>query len=314
MNMQKNTIKKIFSDYSVLVALIILFVISSLVKGSEFLSINNITNILRNSVSIGIITIGMTAIIILGGIDLSVGSMMVLCGVVILAVINLTNSIVLGIMAGILLGVALGALTGAIIAKGKLPAFIVTLGAMSIYRSVAQYVLKGGGIISANKEYQLISNYEVFNWSLSIFYWIILVLIVMFFMKYTQLGRYIYSVGSNEKATRFSGINVDKVKIATYALGGLFVALAAVVESSRLGSINSSSSGVAYEMDAIAAVVVGGTSMAGGKGAIFGTFAGMLILGIMNNMMTLLGIPPFLVGAVKGSIIILAVLFQKKDQ
>lgn len=313
MMMQKN-IKKIFSDYSVLVALIILFVISSIVKGSEFLSINNITNILRNSVSIGIITIGMTAIIILGGIDLSVGSMMVLCGVVILAVINLTNSIVLGIMAGMLLGVVLGALTGAIIAKGKLPAFIVTLGAMSIYRSVAQYVLKGGGIISANKEYQLISNYEIFNWSLSIFYWIILVLIAMFFMKYTRLGRYIYSVGSNEKATRFSGINVDKVKIATYALGGLFVALAAVVESSRLGSINSSSSGVAYEMDAIAAVVVGGTSMAGGKGAIFGTFAGMLILGIMNNMMTLLGIPPFLVGAVKGGIIILAVLFQKKDQ
>jgi ribose transport system permease protein len=313
MMMQKN-IKKIFSDYSVLVALIILFVISSIVKGNEFLSINNITNILRNSVSIGIITIGMTAIIILGGIDLSVGSMMVLCGVVILAVINLTNSIVLGIMAGILLGVVLGALTGAIIAKGKLPAFIVTLGAMSIYRSVAQYVLKGGGIISANKEYQLISNYEVLNWSLSIFYWIFLVIIAMFFMKYTRLGRYIYSVGSNEKATRFSGINVDKVKIATYALGGLFVALAAVVESSRLGSINSSSSGVAYEMDAIAAVVVGGTSMAGGKGAIFGTFAGMLILGIMNNMMTLLGIPPFLVGAVKGSIIILAVLFQKKDQ
>jgi ribose transport system permease protein len=313
MMMQKN-IKKIFSDYSVLVALIILFVISSIVRGNEFLSINNITNILRNSVSIGIITIGMTAIIILGGIDLSVGSMMVLCGVVILAVINLTNSIVLGIMAGILLGVVLGALTGAIIAKGKLPAFIVTLGAMSIYRSVAQYVLKGGGIISANKEYQLISNYEVFNWSLSIFYWIILVLIAMFFMKYTRLGRYIYSVGSNEKATRFSGINVDKVKIATYALGGLFVALAAVVESSRLGSINSSSSGVAYEMDAIAAVVVGGTSMAGGKGAIFGTFAGMLILGIMNNMMTLVGIPPFLVGAVKGGIIILAVLFQKKDQ
>ncbi|OAM92533.1 monosaccharide ABC transporter membrane protein, CUT2 family [Pelosinus fermentans] len=313
MMMQKN-IKKIFSDYSVLVALIILFVISSIIRGNEFLSINNITNILRNSVSIGIITIGMTAIIILGGIDLSVGSMMVLCGVVILAVINMTNSIVLGIMAGILLGVVLGALTGAIIAKGKLPAFIVTLGAMSIYRSVAQYVLKGGGIISANKEYQLISNYEIFNWSLSIFYWIILVLIAMFFMKYTRLGRYIYSVGSNEKATRFSGINVDKVKIATYALGGLFVALAAVVESSRLGSINSSSSGVAYEMDAIAAVVVGGTSMAGGKGAIFGTFAGMLILGIMNNMMTLLGIPPFLVGAVKGSIIILAVLFQKKDQ
>jgi ribose transport system permease protein len=146
---------------------------------------------------------------------------------------------------------------------------------------------------------------------MTILYWLAACAAVHVFATRTKTGRYIYSVGSNEKATLLSGINTDRVKIVTYSISGLLVAFAAIIESSRLGSINSASSGASYEMDAIAAAVVGGTSMAGGKGKILGTLCGAMTLGVINNMMTLLGVPPFLVGAVKGAIIVCAVLLQK---
>ena len=186
---------------------------------------------------------------------------------------------------------------------------------MNTYRAVAQHFMKGGGFNCSDKLYQKISNTDLFGAiPLPIIYWLVLVAIVYVIAKYTKFGRHIYAVGSNEKAARLSAINVDWVKIFTYILGGITVALASVVETSRLNSINASSSGHFYEMDAISAVVVGGTSMIGGRGSIIGTLFGMLTLGIMNNMMTLIGIPPFLVGAVKGVIVVCAVLLQKKEK
>ena len=134
----------------------------------------------------------------------------------------------------------------------------------------------------------------------------------MIISKKTGLGKHIYATGSNEKATRLSGINTDRIKIITYTISGVLVSLAAIIEASRLGSMNSASSGISYEMDAIAAVVIGGTSMSGGKGRILGTVFGTLTLGIINNMMNLLGVPTFLVSAIKGAIIIGAVLVQNQ--
>jgi len=308
-------IKKFAGNNSAIVTFLVIFILSVILKGGVFLSYNNIINILRNNSIIGIIALGMTLIIITGGIDLSVGSELVIVGIAVLAVINATGNIILGILTGIVVGIALGVLSGALVAKFKLPAFIVTLGTMSIYRSVSQNFLSGGGIMIAapvQDSFTAISNSNLFGWiPMPILYWIVISIGVFLFAAKTPLGRHVYAVGSNEKATSLSGINVDKVKIIVYALGGLLVALASIIESSRLGSINSASSGVSYEMDAIAAAVVGGTSMMGGKGKIIGTFCGALTLGIINNMMTLLGIPPFLVGAVKGFIIIGAVLLQE---
>jgi ribose transport system permease protein len=313
---KKLNLKKYASQNSALLAFIVLFIAAIFLRGTTFLSFGNIINILRNNSIIGIIALGMTLIIITGGIDLSVGSQLALTGLICISVVNMTQNIILGILVSVACAVLLGLLTGGLVAKFNIPAFIVTLGTMTIYRSVAQYFYNGGGVIvtgSNANSFTAISNTNLFGVvPLPIIYWVALCVIVSLFSTRTATGRYIYAVGSNEKATRLSSINVNKVKIVAYAVSGLLVSIAAVVEGSRLGSINSASSGSSYEMDAIAAVVIGGTSMSGGRGKIVGTFFGTLIIGIINNMMNLLGVPPFLVGAVKGLIIIGAVFFQKR--
>lgn len=309
-------VKKFASNHSAFIAFGILFLLAVILRGSTFLQLVNIVNILRNNSIIGIIALGMTLVIITGGIDLSVGSLLVVTGMVSISIVNTTNNIVLAILAGVLVGATLGAMTGVLISKFNIPAFIVTLGTLTIYRSIAQFLLHGGGIMTSGERAQAyisISNTNAMGWlPLPIVYWLLLSFVVFLFMTYLPIGRYIYAVGSNEKATLLSSINVDRVKIITYLISGVLVALAAIVETSRLGSVNSASSGASYEMDAIAAVVIGGTSMAGGRGRISGTVMGTLTLGIINNMMNLLGVPPFLVGAVKGAIIIGAVMLQKR--
>lgn len=315
--MQKNkrNWKEFLSENSALVALILLVIIATCLKGQTFLNSRNILNILMNNSIIGIIALGMTLIIITGGIDLAVGSQLAASGLLVIYVLNNTGSIFLSILAAIIFGIASGAFTGSMIAKFKIPPFIVTLGTLSIYRSVAQHFFNGGGIMAQNNKeaFIAISNTRIGGTvSVIIIYWIILAIVMMIFSNKTAIGRHIYAVGSNEKATKLSGINVDRVKIATYVISGVLVALAAVIEATRLGSMNSASSGLSYEMDAIAAVVIGGTSMSGGRGRIIGTVFGTLTLGVINNMMNLLGVPTFLVSAIKGAIIIIAVLLQTR--
>lgn len=316
MNVQKWNAKKFLGENSALVALVLLFVIAVALKGTTFLNTRNITNIFLNNSIIGIVALGMTIVIITGGIDLSVGSQLAATGLVAISVMNATQSIILGFLAGIGSGILMGAFAGTLIARCKIPAFIVTLGTMSIYRSVAQHFFKGGGILAKGdcaEPFIAISNTRLFGvLPLPIIYWLILAVVMSVFANRMAAGRHMYAVGSNEKATRLSGINTTRVKILTYIVSGALVGMAAVVEASRLGSMNSASSGTSYEMDAIAAVVIGGTSMSGGKGRILGTVFGTLTLGLINNMMNLLGVPTFLVSAIKGGIIIVAVLLQKQ--
>lgn len=303
------------ADYSALIAFVVLFVLAVIFRGFTFLNPTNLLNILRNNSIIGIISLGMTLIIIIGGIDLSVGSQLALSGLICLQVTNTTGNMFFGMLAGIAATIVFGILTGALIAHFNIPAFIVTLGTLTIYRSVAQYFFKGGGVLVSEEmraPFTAISNSDFLGIPMPIIYWLILSVLVAIYVSRTATGRYIYAVGSNEKATRLSGINTNRVKVIVFAISALLVSLAAIVEASRLGSMNSASSGSSYEMDAIAAVVIGGTSMSGGRGTIVGTVFGTLTIGIINNMMNLLGVPPFLVGAVKGAIIIIAVLFQKR--
>jgi len=306
---------RIWGNYSIIVVTIIIIIVAAIIEGRTFLSVQNFLNILRNNAVIGTIALGMTFVIISGNIDLSVGSMLVVVGAVVASIINLTGSITLGIIAGIATGALAGFINGFISTKGKVPAFIVTLGTMYIFRSVTQHLMKGGGFSTTSKVFSQISNYNLFNLiPLPIIYFIVLTIISYMIARHTRFGRYIYAVGSNEKATRLSAVNVDRVKILGFVFIGIMVACASIIETSRLNSINASSSGFFYELDAIAAVVVGGTSMRGGRGSIIGTFFGVLILGIINNMMILLGVPPFLTGATKGSIVILAVLLQRREK
>ena len=286
--------------------------------------INNWVNLLRNNAIIGIIALGMTFVIITGGIDLSVGSALVGVGTVVLVVQEMLFSalgpasgvwaVMLAVLAALIAGTGAGALTGITITKGKVPPFIVTLGTMNIFRSLAQHFMQGRQAPKPVEEFLLLSNTTFGPYRLlPIIYWLVLAVVLAIMAKHTRFGRHIYAVGSNERTSRLSGINVDKVKIGVYALMGLIVAIAAVTEAARMGSMNTANAGQGYELDSIAAVVIGGTSMAGGRGGVGGTVMGMLIIGVMNNLLNLIGVPVFLRNAFKGAIVVIAVLLQRKE-
>lgn len=286
--------------------------------------LTNWLNILRNNAPVGIIALGMTFSIISGGIDLSVGSTLVAVGAVVMAVVDSTGLLAsvgitgvpayfIGIVVGVAFGAFLGWLNGVLIAHGKLPPFIATLGTMQIFRSVTQQLTQHANP-SVPKGFLQIANLKVGSfYIMPIVYWIILAAALYVVSKRTTFGRHVYAVGSNVRTARLSGIDVNKVKRRIYMLTGVLVAFAAIIQVSRIGSMDYASAGSGYEMDAIAAVIVGGTSMAGGKGSIVGTVLGMLIIGVMNNLLTLFGVPPFLREACKGVIVIVAVLLQKKE-
>ena len=288
--------------------------------------LSNWLNILRNNAPVGIIALGMTFAIISGGIDLSVGSTLVAVGAVVMAVVDggaggiLTGmgitgvpAFIISIAVGLLFGAVLGWLNGILIAHGKLPPFIATLGTMQIFRSVTQQLTQHANP-AVPKGFLQIANLKIGSfYIMPIIYWLILAFILYVVSKRTTFGRHVYAIGSNVRTARLSGIDVNKVKRRIYMLTGLLVALASIIQVSRIGSMDYASAGSGYEMDAIAAVIVGGTSMAGGKGSIVGTVLGMLIIGVMNNLLTLFGVPPFLRNAFKGVIVIAAVLLQKKD-
>jgi len=309
------SLKGLIADYSAIFAFLILFIVAVLLKGSIFLSVSNIMNILMNNSIIGIIALGMTLVIITAGIDLAVGSQMAATGLIAMTILNATQSIFLAIVAAVFAGLVFGAITGGLISKFGVPAFIVTLGTMQIYRSVSEYYFDGGGILATGRSasaFTAIANTKLFGIiPMPMIYWFALCILISVIARRTAFGRHVYAIGSNERASFLSTINVNRVLLLVYALSGVLVALASIIEASRLGSMNSASSGSGYEMDAIAAVVIGGTSMAGGRGTILGTVFGTLTLGIINNLMNLLGVPSFLVGAIKGIIIIGALLIQR---
>lgn len=288
--------------------------------------LTNWLNILRNNAPVGIIALGMTFVIISGGIDLSVGSTLVAVGAMVMMVVDgsatgllagmgITGvpAYIIAIAVGLVFGALLGWLNGVLIAHGKLPPFIATLGTMQIFRSVTQHLTQHANP-SVPKGFLQIANLKIGSfYIMPILYWLAIAAVLYVVSKRTTFGRHVFAVGSNIRTARLSGINVNKVKRRIYMLTGMLVAIAAIIQVSRIGSMDYASAGSGYEMDSIAAVIVGGTSMSGGKGSIVGTVLGMLIIGVMNNLLTLFGVPPFLREACKGVIVIVAVLLQKKE-
>ena len=284
--------------------------------------LTNWLNILRNNAPVGIIALGMTFVIISGGIDLSVGSTLVAVGAMVMMVVDgsatgllagmgITGvpAYIIAIAVGLVFGALLGWLNGVLIAHGKLPPFIATLGTMQIFRSVTQHLTQHANP-SVPKGFLQIANLKIGSfYIMPILYWLAIAAVLYVVSKRTTFGRHVFAVGSNIRTARLSGINVNKVKRRIYMLTGMLVAIAAIIQVSRIGSMDYASAGSGYEMDAIA----GGTSMSGGKGSIVGTVLGMLIIGVMNNLLTLFGVPPFLREACKGVIVIVAVLLQKKE-
>jgi ribose transport system permease protein len=320
--------------FSTGMSLVVMVILQTLALGFNYSSfggwfstwLSNWINILRNNAGIGIISLGMTFVIISGGIDLAVGSTLVAIGAVVMVLIDGGAHGILGsmgitgapafliaIVVGIVFGTLLGEITGLLVTKGKLAPFIATLGTMKICRSVTQQFMQGS-TPSVPKGFLQIASFEIGGQLLMpIFYWILLAVLLYIISMRTTFGRHVIAIGSNERAAKLSGINVNKIKRRVYSLVGLLVALSAILQISRIGSMDYANAGSGYEMDAIAATIVGGTSMSGGKGSILGTVLGMLIIAVMNNLLNLMGVPPFLREACKGIIVIGAVLLQKKE-
>ena len=293
-------------------ALVVLYVFFSFV-GNNFFSLDTAKNILESSYYIGLMAFGVTFIIITGGIDLSLGTVMMCSALLGAYTFKQGWPLLLSVVLTVLVGIVFGALNGTMIAKLKLPPFIATLGTMKIFRSVTQQMTK-----TFNPEvpaaFKQIASFKIGGQVvLPIIYWVAIVMIMLVIFKKTAFGRQTIAIGSNERAAKLSGIPVAKVKLNIYALSGVMCAIAAIIYIARIGSMDFANAGSGYEMDAIAAVVVGGTSMAGGRGSLVGAFIGMLIIGVMNNILNTVGVPTFLCEAVKGLIIIFAVLLQRKD-
>ena len=322
----------IFSTGCVLVLMVILQTVALGFRDASFGAWlqrwgKNWINILRNNAGVGIVALGMTYVIISGGIDLAGGSTMTAVVAVLMVIINgyptgLLTSVgitgpwayVIGIAAALVVGSLVGVINGSLIAYRKLPPFIVTLGMMKICRSVTQQCMQKVSV-KVPAGFLAIANTKIGGETiLPILYWLVLALVLHIVSRHTPFGRRIYAIGSNERTARLSGIHVERVKTWIYILMGALVAVTAVIQVARIGSMDYANAGSGYEMDAIAAVVVGGTSMSGGKGSIGGTVLGMLIIAVMNNLLNLMGVPPFLREAFKGAIVIVAVLLQRKEK
>ncbi len=320
--------------FSTAMALLLMVVVQTIALGFDYPSFGdwltawgrNWINLLRNNAGVGIVALGMTFVIVSGGIDLAVGSTLVAVGALVMALIDTgpygllkqlgiggVPAFIIAIAAGMLLGTVLGAGTGYLVAYRRLPPFIATLGTMKILRSVTQqYTQRSSPNVPS--EFLNISNFRIGGEIiLPIIYWLLLAWLLHMVSRHTVFGRQVFAIGSNERASRLSGINVRRVKMFVYALMGWLVAYASVIQIARIGSMDYANAGSGYEMDAIAAVIIGGTSMSGGRGSIIGTVLGMLILAVMNNLLNLMGVPPFLREAFKGLIVIAAVLLQKRD-
>ena len=303
-----------------LVALAVMVIALALLS-DKFLTIANQRNILLQ-ISVNLcLSIGMTLIILTGGIDLSVGAMLGLAGAV--AAGLLKNGLVLKVfgvvlqftpfgamVAGILVGLALGWFNGFAITRFKLPPFVATLGMLSIARGLTMLWTGGFPVTDLGPKFGFIGAGFFLGVPMAVWISAALVAIFYFISRRTTLGRYIYAVGGSEKATAFSGINVDLIKVSVYALGGALAAVAGLIVTARLDAADPKA-GLGYELDCIAAVVIGGTSLSGGRGSILGTVLGCLIIGVLNNGLFLLDVSPFWQQVVKGFVILAAVAADK---
>lgn len=293
----------------------LLFLIIAFTFLSEyFLTVLNLLNVVRQVSIIAIVAFGMTIVILTGGIDLSVGSILAFSGVLSAGMmINSTLNVFLAIFIGLVAGTLLGLFNGLAVAKAKLPAFIVTLAMMTIARGFTMIYTDGRPISGFNQGYRFFGAGYIKGIPVPVVIMLLLLLILYIVINKTPFGRYIYAIGGNEKATKLSGINIDRVKIIVYGLNGLMAAVSGIILTSRLNSAQPTA-GEGYELDAIAAVVLGGTSLSGGNGSIIGTIIGALIIGILNNGLNLLNVSSYYQLVIKGAVILFAVFLDSKSQ
>jgi ribose transport system permease protein len=275
----------------------------------HFLTVSNLLNVLEQTAINAVIAAGMTFVIISGGIDLSVGSLVAVAGVVLASALHQGSPISVAFAASLAVGFGFGVLNGLAITWGRLPPFIATLGMMSIARGCALLFTEGRPVSGFDPAFRSIATARLAGIPSPVFVTLAVYLLAHFVLAETRFGRYVYSMGGNEEATRLSGVNVRLHKTVVYGVSGLASAVAAVLLTARLNSAQPIA-GIMYELDAIAATVIGGTSLMGGEGGLGGTIIGALIMGVLRNGLNLLGVSSFVQQIVIGLVIVVAVLID----
>jgi len=277
----------------------------------QFLTVSNLLNLLRQVSINAVIACGMTLVILTGGIDLSVGSVLALTGAVLAGLAKSGLPWPVALLASLALGAALGLFNGIVITRGRVAPFVATLATMAIARGLTLVYTGGRPISGLPEALRWMGTGYVWRIPAPVIIMFVVFLLVYLMLNHTPVGRYIYAVGSNEEAARFAGIPVARVTLFTYVLTGLASALAGAILTGRLNSAQPTAGG-GFELDAIAAVVVGGTSLAGGQGSVLGTAVGALIIGILDNGLNLLGVSSFYQQVAQGAVILLAVLMDRR--
>lgn len=300
-------------QYGIFVVFIIICLILAFIS-PQFLTVSNWTIIITQASINALLAFGVTFVIITGGIDLSLGSMVAVTGVTAAMLAHPdTFPVVLPIFAGLFAGLLMGVFNGFIITKSKIAPFIVTLGTMTIGRGLALILSKGRPVSNLSDSFNFIGGGDILGIPFPIIVLIIVFIICSLILKKTILGRYIYAIGGNEQASRASGINVNQVKMAVYSISGLLAGLAGVLLTSRI-TTGQPNAGAGFELDAIAAAVIGGTSTSGGTGTMTGTLVGVLLIGVINNGLDLLNVTSYYQQVVMGIIIIGAVVLDSWNQ
>ncbi len=312
MEANKKKITDHLQDLGALIALLLLVIGISIIS-PEFRTGSNFLSLLRQSSINGLIAFGMTCVILTDAIDLSVGSVLALSTVLCAGMISAGVPAGAAMLLALLIGTALGAVSGLLVTKGRLQAFIATLITMTVYRGATMIFTGGKPISNLGDSFvlKLVGRGNLFRIPIPVILLVLIFIGFYFLLNKTTFGRAVYATGSNAKCAKLAGININRTKIIVYAISGFMSALAGLILLSRLGSAQPTL-GSGYELDAIAAVALGGTSMSGGRGKIYGTLIGVLIIAVLNNGLNILGVSSYYQDVIKGLVILIAVLSDRK--
>lgn len=299
-------------DLGALIALVLLVIVIGIIS-PEFRTVGNFLSLLRQSSINGLIAFGMTCVILTGGIDLSVGSVLALSTALCAGMISGGVPVGLAMILALVIGTGLGAVSGVLVTTGRLQPFIATLVTMTVYRGLTMIYMDGKPISDLGDSFtlKLIGKGNFYHIPIAVILFLVIFGIFMFILEKTTFGRRIYATGSNWMASKLAGVNISRTKLAVYAISGCMAALSGLILLSRLNSAQPNL-GDGYGLDAIAAVALGGTSMNGGRGRIWGTFVGVLIIAVLNNGLNILGVSSYYQDVVKGIVILIAVLSDRK--
>lgn len=300
----------LINKYRVFLIFIVMCILASFLSDA-FFTVSNLFNVARQVSITAIIAAGMTLVILIAGIDLSVGSILAFSGATVAGLLSSNVPLPFAIVLALLVGTLFGLTNGFLVTKFGVPSFIVTLALMTIGRGMTLVYTKGYPLVVSNSSFRTIGGGKILGVPLPIVIMLVVYAVMYWVLHYTSFGRYVYAVGGNEEASRLSGIRVNYVKIAVYGISGFLASLSALIYTSRLMSAQPTA-GMGVELDAIAAVIIGGTSLSGGKGGIIGTLIGALIMGVLDNVLNLTNVSPFYQSIAKGLVILVAVIIDGK--